>query len=315
MKPGKLLLFALSALLFAAVSAFAGGLIAEAAGFDGHAGLMLGGLLSLAGTTVKAFAPGLFASHSFVMFASFADLGKTNQLSRAPIFSQERALYEYITQHNLEAGFDNILPLKGYLRSEVVLGAQNTIDFSIKEGELAPGQALISPDENRLRLNDAFYATHYSIMFRTWNPNDPTARTQSRLQTFANEKVFGVNAGGVELAYNGALSLRVNDTVYIDSMDMNSFKRVSMAQQGQAISSVAVTGIQSDSEWNQDQAFREMTSPLVRLNGLYRNQFRVTLPANFDYASDHNLAVGAVLYLRGWLMQNGGSTRTKRGGV
>lgn len=315
MKPGKLLLFALSALLFAAVSAFAGGLIAEAAGFDGHAGLMLGGLLSLAGTTVKAFAPGLFASHSFVMFASFADLGKTNQLSRAPIFSQERALYEYITQHNLEAGFDNILPLKGYLRSEVVLGVQNTIDFSIKEGELAPGQALISPDENRLRLNDAFYATHYSVMFRIWDTADATTRVLAPLQTFANANVFAGVAAAIEGAYNGALSLRVNDTVYVDSMDMNSFKYVDMAQQQQAISTVAGAGIQSSSAWNQDKAFREMTSPLVRLNGLFRNQFRVTLPANLNFTAEAGQTVGAVLYVRGWLMQNGGSTRTKRGGV
>lgn len=233
----------------------------------------------------------------------------------APIYSQKRALLNAIVRDNLAQGYEHILPLAGYLRSEIVLGVGNSIDFAIRDNEQVPGQPVFAT-ENRLRQNDAFYPTDFSVMFYTFDTTAAGARARAKLQTFGNPNVFGANAPSVDGAYNGRLGLRVNETVFMDSLDMQRFKFAEQAQQGVAVSAVAVTGVVRESTVRQNEAFAHEDSPLVRLNGQFNNRFSVTFPDVLDFTLevDNDLAVVAVLYLRGWLMQNGGASRSPNKG-
>lgn len=304
MQPGKLLLFVLSALMYALVAAFVGGLVALAADFAPEAGALVGGAMSVATSAARLLAPGFFAAGAFLMPPA---AGYGNVQVKSP----NRALYDAIVADNFALGFDDIIPLAGYIRAEAVLGVQNSLQFEIGDKNF-PGQA-IQGVENRLRNNDAFYPTHFSVMFYDFlTANGSAARAAARLQTFPNLDVFGLNTPSVITAYNGNLSLRVNDTVYMDSLDMTRFMRASVAQEGMAISSVATTGVMDTSEWNQNDMFAHVVDPLVRLNGQFSNQFTLRLPGNvsFNLVADHSVV--AVLYLRGWLCQNGGGTRSPR---
>jgi hypothetical protein len=214
-----------------------------------------------------------------------------------------------IDRRNQNEGLKNAIMLPGYLRAEVVLGVQNEIAFAVGENVQVAGQP-VSATENRLQMNDAFYITHYSVMFATWVTATAGARVRAGLHTFANGAVFGLNAPSVEGAYNGRLSLRVDDTVFMDSMDMLRFKAAGTAQEGLAVSTAATNNAYTESRFINSEAFAQETDPLVRLNGMSRNQFRIALPDTLDFGLVVGSSVSAVLYLRGWLAQNSGAART-----
>lgn len=306
----KLFLFTLSSLIYALAAAFFGAVIADAAGFDAATGAGIGFGLSGFASSVN------IAMNRHSIGAAFAAMPmalapEAQRIIEAPIYSQKRALLNAIVRDNLAQGYEHILPLASYIRAEVVLNVQNSLEFAIRDNEQIPGQPVFAT-ENRLRQNDAFYPTHYNVSFLTYNTTVAGARARAKLQNFANPNVFGLNAPEVEGAYNGLLSLRVNETVFIDSLDMARFKFAEQAQQGLAVSTVAGTGVVPESTWRRDEAFAHEDSPLVRLNGQFNNRFTVKFPDVLDFTKEaaNDLAVVAVLYLRGWLMQNGGGTRS-----
>lgn len=289
MKPGTLILRTFLALTTMLVAAFVGAFIFHAAGFAGETGLIAGALASV----VPPF-PGVLQS-------------VLPQIPNA--YWPNRVLLDWMVKDTVQQGWPEILPLPGYIRAENVLGVQNNIQFEIAENVQVAGQAQ-SPVENRLRQNDAFYVTHYSVMFYTFvTATGNPARAAARLQTFPNLDVFGLNTPSVVAAYNGKLSLRVNDTVYMDSLDMTRFMNAHSAQEGLAVSAVAVTGVMDTSDWSQNDMFAHLIDPLVRLNGMFNNRFAIQLPDNVSFSLVAGSSVAAVLYLRGWLMQNGGGQR------
>lgn len=307
MNPGKLVLFILSAALYALVAAFAGGLMAMAADFPAEGGALLLGGASLLTSAARLVAPGAFRVAAFLLPPAAGYGG-------VQVKSPNRALYDAIVQDNFDMGFEDIIPIAGYIRAENVLGAGvNNIPFEINANQQVVGQATVA-SENRLQVNDAFYPTHYSVMFQSFVTATAGARAAARLHTFPNLDIFGLNTPSISTAYNGNLSMRVNDTVYMDSLDMWRFCNASVAQEGMAISSVATTGVMDMSAWSQNDAFAHCIDPLVRLNGQFRNQFNVKLPNSVSFLLEAANTVVAVLYLRGWLMQNGGGTRSPRPG-
>ena len=216
--------------------------------------------------------------------------------------SPKRALLAEIVRTNTAQGLNNAIQLPGYLRSEVTLGSTNSIDFAIGVNEQANGQPVV-PTENRLRINDAFFVTHFSLMFYTFTTADGVGgRARARMRTFDNTTIFGLNAPSVRAAYNGKLSLRVDDTVFIDSLDANRFYTVGLAQEG-------VGGAVADQYINPEM-FALETDPLVRLGGPQSNRLTLTLPDSVNFGLVVGQTVVAVAYLRGWLSQNGGAMRT-----
>lgn len=227
-----------------------------------------------------------------------------------PIMSPKRALLHEIDAVNRRLGLDNVLMLPGYLRSEVTLGTTNEIQFALGVNEQANGQPVF-PTENRLRINDAFFVTHWSVMFYTFaTAGGAAARSRARLHTFSNSAVFGLNAPAIQAAYNGKLSLRVDDTVYVDSMDLMRFYAAGTAQQGVEVSTGATQPAYVADQFINSEAFALETDPLVRLNGPGSNRLAVTLPDSVAFTAVGAQTVVAVAYLRGWLAQNGGAMRS-----
>lgn len=227
-----------------------------------------------------------------------------------PIMSPKRALLHEIINENRRLGFANAIQLPGYLRSEVALGTTNRIDFAIGVNEQADGQAIV-PTENRLRINDAFFVTHWSLMFYKYTTSGGVAaRSRARLHTFDNAAVFGANAPSLLAAYNGKMSLRVNDRVYVDSMDAMRFYAVGTAQEGVEVSTGATNPAYVADHFINSEAFALETDPLVRLDGAGANRLSLTLPDSVVFTNVGTETVVAVAYLRGWLSQNGGSLRT-----
>lgn len=303
MKPAKLFLFAVFAVIAAAFTALALGSIAEFMGYSGKFAAVVGGAASLGFSAMRLAAPGL--NVAFVGMPAAGIFG-------ADAVSQDRALLDAITKHNLKLGFEDIVPLPGYLRSENVLSVQTTIPFEIKDNALLPGQA-IGPSEHRLKQNDAFYVTHYSVMFYSFpTAGGAAARARARLHSFPNDAVFGLNAPSLAGSYNGYLQLRINETVFFDALDMNRFLFAEQAQQGLAVSTAGANNAYFNDAARQSESFANLTAPLVRLNGQFNNQFQVQLPDNISFQLVAADTVVAVLYLRGWSMQNGGGTRSPR---
>lgn len=225
------------------------------------------------------------------------------------ITSPKRALLDAIEYENRYTyKLANATQLPGYIRSEVVLGTQNEISFAIGTNEQANGQTIFST-ENRLNINDAFFITHWAVGFYTYATATTGARARARIHQFPNTSVFGLNAPEVAGAYNGKLSLRVDDRVYVDGMDMMRFYNAGTAQQGLAVSTAATNNAYFADAWDNVGGFANETDPLVRLNGPGKNIFRIALPDTMNFTQVVGSNVVAVLYLRGWLSQNGGGFR------
>lgn len=216
------------------------------------------------------------------------------------IVGTRRTIYAEAIARQKRWGLSPIM-LPGFLRSEVVLDIDQQVQFPIRSDETANGQP-VQKQERRLNINDAFYPTEFSVMFYTFvTATGNPARVRAPLQTFENGSVFGANAPEVGAAYRGVLGLQVDSTTIIPALDMDSFRYVDQAQQG-------VAGALRNA-WEGDKAFRSITDPLIRLNGPGDNRLVVTFPDSLDFTLVAGSNVVAVLYMRGWIAQNGGGFR------
>jgi hypothetical protein len=128
------------------------------------------------------------------------------------------------------------------------------------------------------------------------------------LHTFPNPLVFtgGTSAANLQSLYNGYLSVRVDSTVFIDSMPMLNFYRVATSQQGVGPAVI----IQRD-EWPLSMYGQRDWTPTIELNGLANTEININLPTSVNLASGAPLTYenNAVLYLTGFLNQGGASVQ------
>jgi len=200
----------------------------------------------------------------------------------------------------------DVVMTDGYLRIESAsLAATTSITFDLSEKA-----TINSINENRLKQNDAFLATHVCMCIGIRLTADAVS-SQSQ-ETFPNDKVFTTAASlnAVQAFYNGRFSVLMNATVLVDALDVMSCMRVDSAQAGQAISSVAVTGVQGSSFWGQNYAFKSLT-PNWLFNGTANNRIVLTLPESVTFTLA-TFTISAVCFLRGWNLQNGGTQRSER---
>jgi hypothetical protein len=126
------------------------------------------------------------------------------------------------------------------------------------------------------------------------------------LHSFPNPRIFlTTDLIALQGMYAGSLQVRVNETVYMDALDMLEFLRADTSQQGNANSSVATVGIVGYSAWEGNRAFYRMT-PNIAFNGLGTNIVQVNLPESLALAcpvvTEENVAV---FIARGFNIQNG----------
>lgn len=191
-----------------------------------------------------------------------------------------------------------------YLRLEQsIQGSYSQINFNVLINQ---GSANVT--ERRLSITDLFCATSMSIFIFKAGTSTTASQTeiaQANLKTFPNNVTFsGANeAANLEVLYNSYLSIRIDSTVYVDSLDLRRFYRVGTAQEGVNISAAASNNAYvADSYENMNYGFSPL-DPGVILNGRGKNEISISVPApvNMGGTSSQNFVV---CYLRGFLMQN-----------
>lgn len=194
---------------------------------------------------------------------------------------------------------DGVITTQSYLRLEKsIQGTVNSINFDVLANQGSAGAT-----ERRLQLTDTFTITALAVMiYKAGTSTTATSaqRAAARLRTWPNPLIFtgASEADALETLYNGYLGVKVNSTVYVESLDLRSFYRVHTSQQLAG----PVTTIPAD-EWPQiNNGFKKIV-PTITLNGAAKNDISLTLPlaTNLGGTASENFVV---CYLRGFLNQN-----------
>lgn len=201
------------------------------------------------------------------------------------------------------------IAIEGSLRSEVVLGNTNTINFSIQEN-VTNGIA-IRTTEKRLKQSDKFMITEIGFFIGTCKKLsvNPTAAGSIILRTYPNSSVFTGVTGVVETEelqkiYNGYMNVQRDQTRYFENLEMIHHYRVTEAQQGVAVSTAPTTGLyQRDGHFNKDFGFRKLTN-VLEIEGTKRCDFSISLPDTATMTSQNaQLDNIGILIVKGFLIQ------------
>jgi len=234
-----------------------------------------------------------------IIKAQGGDIVAPRAFNRAQAVQQEKAaLYA-------QAG---VITTPGYLRLEVSLtGTTNLVAFQVRDAQ--GGNQHVT--ERRLKVSDsftvmagAFYIGKAAAVASVVSNAQYGAMS---LHTFPNPLVFtgGTAAADLQSLYNGYLSVRVDSTVFIDSMPMLNFYRVATSQQGVGPAVI----IQRD-EWPLSMYGQRDWTPTIELNGLANTEININLPTSVNLAAGANTyETNAVLYLTGFLNQGGASVQ------
>lgn len=153
--------------------------------------------------------------------------------------------------------------------------------------------------ERRLKLNDTFTVTGMSFYVGSAATSSSSDLAKVKNYTYPNPVEFGAAvAANLEAIYNSYLTLRVDTTVFIDSLPMRTFYRVGQAQQGTGPAVVI-----SRDEWDTAMWGRNEMTPSVELNGTATIEWQVQLPESIDLSATPPKVNYAMLYLTGFLNQ------------
>lgn len=237
--------------------------------------------------------------------AQGGDMIAPQAFSRAQAIQQEKArLYAK----------KGVITTPGYLRLEISLtGATNIVRFQVRDAQ--GGQQHVT--ERRLKVSDSFtvlggsfYIGKAGVTGPATVPTDAEFANMS-LHTFPNPQVFtgGSAAANLQSIYNGYLSVRVDSTVFIDSMPMLNFYRVATSQLGVGSTATNNVPVQRD-EWPLSMYGRNEWQPTLELNGLANTEIDINLPTSVALqAGASTYQNNAVLYLSGFLNQGGASVQ------
>ena len=234
-----------------------------------------------------------------IIKAQGGDIVAPKAFNRAQAVQQEKAaLYA-------QAG---VITTPGYLRLEVSLtGTTNLVAFQVRDAQ--GGSQHVT--ERRLKVSDSFTvmagAFYIGKAAATAGVVTNAQYGAMSLHTFPNPLVFtgGTAAADLQSLYNGYLSVRVDSTVFIDSMPMLNFYRVATSQQG-----VGPTVVIQRDEWPLSMYGQRDWTPTIELNGLANTEININLPTSVNLAAGANTyETNAVLYLTGFLNQGGASVQ------
>lgn len=192
------------------------------------------------------------------------------------------------------------------LRMEsTALATQSAISFAMNVND----QSIpASPTEIRLQQVDTFVMTRVSVLLMRRPAG--VQNNQSRLYTFPNPNVFTAagEATALESVYNGLLNIMVNRNLYTPQLDTRQFYRVPIAQEGTATAGALPAGMVSagytrDAWGDADWAFIEGI-PTIAFFGGKTNQIEIDLRQSAAMAAAGGAANFAVVFMRGFLLQN-----------
>lgn len=227
----------------------------------------------------------------------------------AQAFNRSQAVQQEKARLYAQAG---VITTPGYLRLEVSLtGATNLIAFQVRDSQ--GGTQHVT--ERRLKVSDtftvmggAFYIGKAAVTAPATVPSASEYGAMS-LHTFPNPQVFtgGTAAANLQSLYNGYLTVRVDSTVFIDSMPMLNFYRVATSQLGVGSTAANNLPVQRD-EWPLLMYGRNEWVPSVTLSGLANTEINIQLPTSVSLAAGAaTYENNAVLYLSGFLNQGAAS--------
>jgi hypothetical protein len=228
---------------------------------------------------------------------------RVHKKPRGPVaFGANRALYDYVKK-KYPSG--DVVITESYIRSELVLGTQNSLSFNILQNV-----GIVRPSEHRLSQADRFVANEVGFFLQR-SSTTAGATSQTLLHTYPNPNVFP-EASALNSCYNGFATFKIGPTTYYDSLDVLEFMRIGIAQQGLAtIGTAALPGTSPVGAYAADQwttanyGFKSLT-PSMEISGLDKTTFDITLPESSAMGS---AAAGfnnvAILFFRGFLIQNG----------
>lgn len=215
--------------------------------------------------------------------------------------SNSRAVYNSIRQ-------PGVISTPSYLRLEKTLGTQSNLSFSVLQNE---GSA--STTEKRLSISDTFTVTGIGIFLGHVLAADVTAGDFSKmtLHTYPNSAVFGTaKVDELQAYYNGFLSIRINQTVFLDSWDTQRHYAVGTAQEGLAASSNATVNLYQKSAWEGGNYGFQAVTPTLTLSGAAKNDVQLTFPTSQDMTPTSGRG-SAVIIFRGFLNQNAAKFNAK----
>lgn len=218
-----------------------------------------------------------------------------------------RATYRAL-KRKFAVGSSDCIVTPGYLRSEVVLGTQNSIGFNILVNE---GGAARST-ERRLAVSDAFVLTHIGVMIgRLTGAAPETTPGPIELETFVNGNVFTVaaEAAALRTMFNGFLTVKVGSITYIEALDVLRFKRAGEAQRGQLIA--AGGAAYSASNFDGMQSLADIV-PTIQLTGQSKNVVTISLPESAAMGAVAPITNVAAFYGIGFLVQNGANFKPRQ---
>lgn len=215
-----------------------------------------------------------------------------------------RALDPYRATYNalkkkFGVGRSGVIITPGYLRSEQVLGSQNSVNFPILVNE---GTAPRST-ERRLSISDAFVITDLGIRIgRLTGAAPETTPGPIQLESFVNPAIFTVagERAALNTMYNGSLSVKVGSITYIDALDLLRFQYVGQAQRGMTLFTASTYGA------SEQKGLSDLADivPTIMFTGREKNIVQVTLPESANMTAVAPASNVAVFYARGFLCQN-----------
>lgn len=212
-----------------------------------------------------------------------------------------RLAYEKAKEAINRAGFSagQAVLSQSYLRLEVALSTTNTLyQFPVLVNDTSTGAAQYNT-ENRLNLQDAFYASSMGLFF--CKPSSSTA-TNFQLVTYPNASIFsGANtATSLFNWYNASMSLTVNNRQILPSYDLYRHYEVPQ-QQETANADYTTSGINyKDQQSGANSGFFPVEPGIVFV-GSKQNVLQIQLKSAMAAVETNSRAV---IILRGHLAQN-----------
>lgn len=179
----------------------------------------------------------------------------------------QRAIFNSV---NAKAKADGKIATPGHIRIEKLLKAgQNRYTLSVVRDSNSD-----SVTEKKLDRNDKFTITEIGVFL--FKRTAATAGIEV-LQTYPNATVFPAGGSGatalnpahLEVLYNGSLSLSVGQTRFIESLDLNRFRKVPQLIQ---------SGTNANSQREEKDGFIKMT-PQITIDGDVKTSFEIEVPA------------------------------------
>jgi hypothetical protein len=212
------------------------------------------------------------------------------------VVSTDRLRSIYAAQRKSKRFHDKVIT-PGFLRLHATLkNSSGKYQFQLLKDNNSD-----KPTEMKLDRNDAFVVD--SVCLALLKEGTGTEGL-GELQMYPNPFIFnGANeARDLELVYNGKMSIRVGNIVYIEGMDTQRFRSVGTAQQNAAT---------NRSERNRKTGFDKMT-PQIVFEGDKKTEITVEFPTftGNAFASSIRAENHLVLLFRGFHI-NGGSNNTQ----